>query len=46
MERSRSFSFEQVTHTSATVTVTLFPLSVFVSVIERPQLGDAFERSP
>ena len=46
MERSRSFSFAQVTHASATTTVALFPLFVLVSVIERPQLGDAFERSP
>ena len=46
MERSRSFSFEQVTHTSATVTVTLFPLSVFVSVIERPQFGETCAAEP
>ena len=45
-ERSRSFSSGHVGHASATVTETLLPLLVFVSVILRPQLDDSWERSP
>ena len=46
MERSRSFTLPHVTHASATTTVPLFALFVFVSVIERPQFGDFCERLP